>query len=62
MKAAREIKPDGLNFYEDFSQRTLQRRKELIPELTKKEGKGEAFLVMDRIVEYDDDTNVDNVK
>ena len=35
VKAAREIKPDGLKFYEDFSQRTLQRRKELIPELIK---------------------------
>ena len=65
MKAAREIKPDGLKFYEDFSQRILQRRKKLIPELIKirKQGK-KAFLVMDRIVEYDDDANdnADNIK
>ena len=44
LKTAREIKPDGLKFYEVFSQRTLQRRKELIPELIKKRKQGKKAL------------------
>ena len=53
VKTARQMKPEGLKFYEDFSQRLLQRSKELIPELIRKGKQGKkAFLVMDRIVEY----------
>ena len=52
------MKPEGLKFYEDFSQRILQRRKELIPELIRKRKQGKkGFLLMDRIVEYDDSTH-----
>ena len=58
VKTARQMKPEGLKFYEDFSQRILQRRKELIPELIRKRKQGKkAFLVMDRIVEYGDTTD-----
>ena len=55
VKAARQIRPMGLKFFEDFSQRTLQRRKERIPDLIKarKQGK-KAFLVRDRVIEYED--------
>ena len=52
------MKPDGLMFYEDFAQITLQRRRELIPEFIKKRKQGkQAFIVMDRIVQYDIDQN-----
>ena len=58
VRTARKMKPDGLMFYEDFAQRTLQRRRELIPELIRRRKKGkQAFIVMDRIVEYDTDRN-----
>ena len=58
VKTAQQMKPERLKFYEDFSQRILQRRKELIPELIRKRKQGKkAFLVMDRIVEYDDSTD-----
>ena len=57
VKTAQQMKPERLKFYEDFSQRMLQRRKELIPELIRKRKQGKkAFLVMDRIVEYNDST------
>ena len=58
VNTARQMKPEGLKFYEDFWQRILQRRKELIPELIRKRKQGKkAFLVMDRIVEYHDSTD-----
>ena len=58
VRTARKMKPDRLMFYEDFAQRTLQRRRELIPELIRKRKQGkQAFIVMDRIVEYDIDQN-----
>ena len=58
VRTARKMKPDGLMFYEDFAQRTLQRRRELIPELIRRRKQGkQAFIVMDRIVEYDTDRN-----
>ena len=47
VKAAREIKPDGLKFYKDFSQRALQRRKELIPELIIKKKARKKILLSD---------------
>ena len=54
MQAARRIRPDGMKFFEDFSKRTLDRRKEMIPELIKKRKEGKrVFLVMDKIVEHE---------
>ena len=55
VKAARQIRPKGLKFFKDFSTRTLQRRKERIPDLIKarKQGK-KAFLVRERVIEYED--------
>ena len=53
---ARKMKPDKLMFSEDFAQRTLQHRRELILELIRKRKQGkQAYIVMDRIVEYDID-------
>ena len=51
IKAARTIKPKEVQFLEDFSQRTLDRRREIIPKLieARKNGK-RAFLVKDQIV------------
>ena len=51
LRSARSIKPDGVQFLEDFSKRTLDKRKEKIPELiaARKSGK-RAFLVMDKII------------
>ena len=51
LRAARLLKPDDVQFLEDFSKRTLDKRKAKIPELiaARKSGK-RAFLVMDRIV------------
>ena len=51
LRSARSIKPDGVQFLEDFSKRTLDKRKEKIPELiaARKSGK-RAFLVMDKIM------------
>ena len=54
MQAARRIRPDGMKFFKDFSKRTLDRRKEMIPKLIKKRKEGKkVFLVMDKIVEYE---------
>ena len=54
VQAARRIRPDGMKFFEDFSKRTLDRRKEMIPKLIKKRKEGKrVFLVMDKIVEYE---------
>ena len=36
LRAARRIRPEGMKFFEDFSKRTLDRRKENMPELIKK--------------------------
>ena len=53
VRAARRIKPDGLKFFEDFSKKTLERRREKIPELIRKRKEGKnVFLVMDKIVEH----------
>ena len=51
VKAARKIKPKQVQFLEDFSQRTLDKRKAMVPELiaARKSGK-RAFLVMDQVV------------
>ena len=46
VRTARKMKPDRLMFYEDFAQRTLQGRRELIPELIRRRKQGkQAFVV-----------------
>ena len=51
IKAAKQIRPKGIKFYEDFSKRTLERRRQNIPELIKARKKGQkAFLVMNKLV------------
>ena len=55
VRAARRIRPKGMQFFEDFPKRSLDRRKENIPELIKKRKQGEkVFLIKDRLVEYDE--------
>ena len=51
LRSARSIKPDGIQFLEDFSKKALDKRKEKIPDLiaARKSGK-RAFLVMDKII------------
>ena len=51
VRAARESKPKDVQFLEDYSKKTLAKRRELIPELIAERKKGRrAFLVMDRLV------------
>ena len=51
LREARLLKPDDIQFLEDFSKRTLDKRKAKIPELIAAHKSGKrAFLVMDRIV------------
>ena len=55
VRAARRIRPEAMQFFEDFSKRTLGRRKENIPELIKKRKEGKkVFLIKDKLVEYDE--------
>ena len=50
LRSARSIKPDGVQFLEDFSKRTLDKGKK-IPELIAAHKSGKrAFLVMDKII------------
>ena len=56
MRAARESKPKDVQFLEleDCSRKTLEKRRELMPELIAERKKGRrAFLVMDRLVVTD---------
>ena len=54
IRAARESKPKDIQFLEDYSKKTLEKRRELIPELIAERKKGRrAFLVMDRLVVTD---------
>ena len=51
LKKARDVRPKSLMFVGDFSQRTLERRRALIPELEEaRNNNKQAFLVMDRLV------------
>ena len=54
LRAARRIKPRDVQFYQDLSARTLEKRSEKIPQLTamRKEGKT-AYLVLDQLVGRD---------
>ena len=49
--AAREFKPEGVQFYPDFAKRTLQRRASQIPKLLEEQKKGKvAYFVMDLFI------------
>ena len=51
VKKAREVKTNGLKFYSDFSQRTLDRRRSQIPALQAARNQGkDVFFVVDRLV------------
>ena len=51
LRAARSLKLDDIQFLEDFSKRTLDKRKAKIPELIAAHKRGKrAFLVMDQIL------------
>ena len=51
IKAARKVRPQGISFRDDFSERVLAKRAALIPEMlaARQEGK-HAFLVRDRLI------------
>ena len=50
-KAAREVKPKEIRFYQDLSTRTLERRAQKIPDLTAERKRGNtAYLVLDKLV------------
>ena len=51
IKAARSIRPDGIKFIEDFSQRTLDKRNALVPKLKEAREAGKlAFFVTNRLI------------
>lgn len=51
LKKAREVRPQSLMFVSDFTQRTLDKRRALIPELEEaRNNNKQVFLVMDRLV------------
>ena len=54
LRAARELKPEGVQFYADFAKRTLQRRASQIPKLLVERKKGKvAYFVMDQLIVKD---------
>ena len=54
LRAARQVKPDGIYVNEDLAKETLEKRKELVPKMiqAKKAGKI-AFFVLDKLVVKD---------
>ena len=54
VRAARESRPKDIQFLEDYSKKTPEKRRELIPELIAERKKGcRTYLVMDRSVLID---------
>ena len=54
IRAARTVKPNGFFFNEDFSQRVISRRKELLPDMRKARERGNiAYLSFDKLVVKD---------
>ena len=54
LKAAREVKPKEIRFFQDLSARTLQRRADQIPKLIAERKKGNtAYFIMDQLVIHD---------
>ena len=51
LKAAREMKPKEIRFYQDLSTRTLEKRAKKIPDLIAERKRGNtAYLVLDKLV------------
>ena len=51
VKKAREVRPNSIRFVYDLSQRTLQKRKNQIPEMLNARKKGKiAYFVMDKLI------------
>ena len=51
LRKAREVRPDGVRFVQDFAAETLQRRKEQIPKMLEARQMGKiAFFIGDRLV------------
>lgn len=51
LKKAREVKPQNIKFFADFSQLTLNRRRDQVPELIKAREAGHtAYFVADRLI------------
>ena len=54
IRAARMVKPKGFFFNEDFSQRVISRRKELLPDMRQARERGKiAYLSFDKLVVKD---------
>ena len=54
LQAARTVKQRGIFFNEDFSQRVMMRRKELLPRMREEREKGKiAYLSFDKLVVKD---------
>ena len=54
IRAARTVKPKGFFFNEDFSQRVISRRKELLPDMREARERGKiAYLSFDKLVVKD---------
>ena len=63
LKTAREKRPKTVKFLNDFSQRTLQKRREQIPKMLEERKKGNtAFLIMDKLVIYEKTRNRKSVR
>ena len=51
LKAAREVKPKEIRFYQDLSTRTLEKRAQKIPDLIAERKRGNtAYLVLDKLI------------
>ena len=51
LKAARELKPKEIRFYQDLSTRTLEKRAQKIPDLIAEKKRGNtAYLVLDKLI------------
>ena len=58
IRAARTVKPKGYFFNEDFSQRVITRRKELLPDMREARERGKiAYLSFDKLVVKDRQAN-----
>ena len=54
MRVARKKKPKGIQFMNDLTRRTLDRRAEKIPQMLEHRKNGKtAFMIMDKLIVYD---------
>ena len=62
LRAARELKLEGVQFYPDFAKRTLQRRASQIPKLLEERKKGKvAYFVMDQLIVKDKPPDINHL-